>query len=148
LRYRPSERTEIEAHAGRLALLAADVADLPVAALRHAIQRWVVSRPYLPKASELVELAREHGRPAPGPVLPLEEQAARKNAALAEAGNFRMRWIIEFDQWRAVEYIDWLERQDDDESRRKVALLRRQREESAYQRLRPAAPHWTDERDD
>lgn len=59
LRYRPTEQTDLEAHAARIALLASDVADIPEKQLRVAIDRWIASSPYLPKASDLIEIARK-----------------------------------------------------------------------------------------
>lgn len=58
LRYRPTERADLEAHTARLALLASDLADMPADYLQRAVNMWVAKSPYLPKASDLVEVAR------------------------------------------------------------------------------------------
>lgn len=60
LRYRPNDRTDLEAHAARLALLAADLADVPARFLELAAKDWARRNPYLPKASELVALAKAY----------------------------------------------------------------------------------------
>lgn len=57
LRYRPSAQADLEAHAGLLALLARDVADLDPRDLDEAIQKHVRRSPFMPKACELIELA-------------------------------------------------------------------------------------------
>ena len=132
LRYRPSLQEEIEAHAGRLALLAADLSDLPPPALRYAIDRWVIARPYMPKASELAELAQQYlTAPAPGQgrkAPPPDVQCHERNLALKAAGNFRMRWRIVGGAWQALDYLEWLEEQSDEESREALARLKRERE--------------------
>lgn len=60
LRYRPTNAQDLEAHAERLRLLAEDVADIPVNLLEVAAKRWVRENHFMPKASELVDLARGH----------------------------------------------------------------------------------------
>ena len=67
LRYRPTNQADLEAHGGMLALLAEDLADLPVSLLELAIQRHCAASPYMPKAADLIKLAQEAqgtGRPA------------------------------------------------------------------------------------
>ena len=59
LRYRPSAQADLEAHAAAIALLARDVADIPPAYLRQAIDQWVRRSPFMPKASDLVSLAQQ-----------------------------------------------------------------------------------------
>lgn len=66
LRYRPSAQADLEAHAAAIALLARDLADVPVKYLDIAIRRHVLQSPYMPKAAELVALAQtalEEDRP-------------------------------------------------------------------------------------
>lgn len=58
LRYRPNDRADLEAHAARLALLAADLADVPARYLELAAQDWARRNPFLPKANELAALAK------------------------------------------------------------------------------------------
>jgi hypothetical protein len=58
LRYRPSAATDLAAHAEALKLLAEDVADIPAHLLEAAAKRWVREQRFMPKASELVALAR------------------------------------------------------------------------------------------
>jgi len=131
LRYRPNQREDIDEHAARLALLTRDLADLPAAALRFAIDRWVLSSPYMPKAAELADLARQYlaepARARSGELLPLETQAEIRNRELELAGNYRIRWLIADGGWQPIDYLDWLERQDDPESRAEVRRLRRAR---------------------
>ena len=58
LRYRPSVQADLEAHAEALRLLAEDVSDVPANLLETASKRWVRDNRFMPKASELVALAR------------------------------------------------------------------------------------------
>lgn len=58
LRYRPTSQADLQAHGASLALLADDLADMPVDLLRKAIAKHVVESPFLPKASDLVRLAK------------------------------------------------------------------------------------------
>jgi hypothetical protein len=58
LRFRPTAQTDLEAHAARIALLACDVADIPVHLLRQAANAWVQNSRFMPTASELIEAAR------------------------------------------------------------------------------------------
>lgn len=58
MRYRPTEKADLEAHAARIALLASDLADMPISHLERAINAWVAKSAHMPKASELVEIAR------------------------------------------------------------------------------------------
>jgi len=60
LRYRPSAQADLEAHAEALRLLMEDVADVPINLLETAAKRWVRENRFMPKASELVALARGH----------------------------------------------------------------------------------------
>lgn len=60
LRFRPSAQADLEEHAAGLALLAADVADLPIHHLDHAIREHIRTSSFMPKAAELIALARKH----------------------------------------------------------------------------------------
>ncbi|MDR2880500.1 MAG: hypothetical protein LBV29_01170 [Azoarcus sp.] len=53
VRYEPLGQADLQAHAGRVALLAQDCADLNPLKLRHAAMRWAQHKPFLPKACEL-----------------------------------------------------------------------------------------------
>lgn len=60
LRYRPlSGAVDLEAHAEALILLAEDCADMPAPLLDEAARKWARDSKWMPKASELRELARE-----------------------------------------------------------------------------------------
>lgn len=59
LRYRPSNQTDLEAHAEALRLLAEDVADIPPRYLDAAAKCWVRDSKFMPRASELIELSRQ-----------------------------------------------------------------------------------------
>lgn len=59
LRYRPSAQADLEAYAHTLRLLTQDVADVDPGALGYACREWVRTKPFLPKANELIALARE-----------------------------------------------------------------------------------------
>lgn len=58
LRYRPAVAADLEAHAEALRLLCEDVSDIPAHLLQAAADRWVRENRFMPKASELVALAR------------------------------------------------------------------------------------------
>jgi hypothetical protein len=109
LRYRPPAREDIEVHNQRLALLAGDLADVPPEALRQAIDRWAVTKPYLPKASELIELAQATlaGAGVDLAASP-QDRADARNARLEDAHNFRLRWVVEGGMQIAVDYETWL----------------------------------------
>ena len=59
LRYRPTNQADLEAHAGMLALLAEDLADLPTGLLEVAIIRHCTTSPFMPKAADLIKLAQD-----------------------------------------------------------------------------------------
>lgn len=88
LRYRPNDRADLEAHAAKLALLASDVADIPERPLRAAIAEWIARKPYLPKASELIEMARAH---LTGPRRQADGDAEKRRAMLVEMNRSNMR---------------------------------------------------------
>jgi len=60
LRYRPTSATDLEAHAGQLALLATDLADMPADLLNRAVEDWAVRSPFMPKAFDLIQLAQSY----------------------------------------------------------------------------------------
>lgn len=71
LRFRPTSQADLEAHAASLALLASDLHDMPPHLLEKAIRKHVMESPYLPKAADLVRLAKsfiEQPRAAHGPI--------------------------------------------------------------------------------
>ena len=57
LRYRPSGKADLEAHAEALVLLTEDCADMPPPLLDSAARRWARESKFMPKASELREAA-------------------------------------------------------------------------------------------
>lgn len=57
LRYRPSGKADLEAHAELLVLLAEDCADMPPPLLDAAAKRWARESKFMPRASELRETA-------------------------------------------------------------------------------------------
>jgi hypothetical protein len=59
LRYRPSGQADLEAHGHALVLLAEDVADIPPPLLDEAARRWAREQRFMPRASELREMARK-----------------------------------------------------------------------------------------
>lgn len=63
-RYRPSAAADLEAHAAAIALLAADLADVPPHLLQQAIRSWSLKSPYMPKAADLIGLCREISAPS------------------------------------------------------------------------------------
>lgn len=58
----PANSVDREAHAARIMLLAQDCADLPVEHLRTAAEEWRRTKPFLPRACELRDLAIAHCR--------------------------------------------------------------------------------------
>lgn len=58
LRYRPSAQADLEEHAAALALLASDVADIPPDLLERAIRKHAATSVYMPKAAELIAIAK------------------------------------------------------------------------------------------
>lgn len=91
LRYRPSAQADLPAHAAALALMVNDVADVPVRYLDPAIRRWVREKQWMPKASELIELARdEQARSGRGPRA--GDPVETGNAHLAKIGRHDCHW--------------------------------------------------------
>lgn len=90
LRYEPSSKSDLEAHAARVALLAEDMAEADTWKLEQAIGRHVARSPYLPKASDLNEIMADINRP--------KKQAdyidvvGIRNAELEAEGSY-LRWV-------------------------------------------------------
>lgn len=59
LRYRPAARDQLEGHQAKIAALIADLIDVPTGPLEQACRAWVARSPYMPKASDLIEMAQE-----------------------------------------------------------------------------------------
>lgn len=103
LRYRPSAQADLEAHAAALALLARDVSDVPPAYLERAIREWVRDRQFMPKANELIELARSY---LPKADSDKDQRISlwieRGNAGLAAQGIHNAHWVHDklADQYR------------------------------------------------
>lgn len=91
LRYEPSVKSDLEAHAARVALLAEDMADADPRKLAVAIQQWVATRPYLPKASDLNELMAEIGR-RPSDSECVDVVSPRNEMLQAQGSNLRWAW--------------------------------------------------------
>ena len=95
LRYRPAAADQLEPHQAKLAALMSDLADLPPALLTRAASHWVRQSAFMPKASDLIQLARhfanaEHDRP----LRPLDVAGLRNARMNAEPGTRRdIRWI-------------------------------------------------------
>ena len=92
LRYRPTNQSDLEAHAGMLALLAEDLADLPTSLLERAIQRHCISSPYMPKAADLIKLAQD-AEGATRPATTLQAYADDLNTKNFSRAN-DWHWII------------------------------------------------------
>jgi len=95
LRYRPAAADQLEAHQAKLAALISDLADLPPAVLERAARHWVRQSAFMPKASELIALARNFASAERGSALRRLDVAALRNARMAEERGARrdLRWI-------------------------------------------------------
>jgi hypothetical protein len=91
LRYEPSVKSDLEAHAARVALLAEDMADADPWKLEQAISRHVARSPYLPKASDLNEIMADIARPK-GPRQYVDVVGARNAELIAEGSDLRWAW--------------------------------------------------------
>lgn len=111
LRYRPTSQTDLAAHTAMLALLASDLADLPPDLLDRAIEDWAVRSPYMPKAYDLVQLAKGYldkpSKPSAATPNDWETKAHAANDALGarQDGRRDIRWVathegieLQFDQ--------------------------------------------------
>ena len=96
LRYRPAASIDLEAHAATLALLTRDLAGEDPLALERAIERWVRTSPFMPKAAELIDLIkRDQALQDPGArLLRLQHRAEEGNAALDAKGRRDIRWFV------------------------------------------------------
>jgi hypothetical protein len=95
LRYRPASADQLEAHQAKLAALIADLADLPPAMLERAASHWVRQSAFMPKASDLVALARNFASAERGSPMQRLDVAALRNARMAEepGGRRDVRWV-------------------------------------------------------
>lgn len=91
LRYEPSVKSDLEAHAARVALLAEDMADADPGRLEQAIGKWVAVKPYLPKASDLNEIMADFAKPA-GPKQYVDVVGNRNAQLAAEGSDLRWAW--------------------------------------------------------
>lgn len=94
LRYRPSAQADMEAHAGTLALLIADLMDVPESYLEEAIRQWVLESPFMPKASDLIASAKRIMERPRGDAKSVD-MAARANARLRGEGRFDIEWFYD-----------------------------------------------------
>lgn len=56
LRYEPSAKADLQAHAARMALLSRDLAEARADLLDEAIRMWVSRKDFLPRANELIAM--------------------------------------------------------------------------------------------
>lgn len=84
LRYRPQARDQLSGHQAKIAALVADLIDIPLDALEHACKAWTARSPYMPKASDLIELARNTVSP-PTPAQSAQAWCDARNAGLEKA---------------------------------------------------------------
>jgi hypothetical protein len=84
-RYRPTSQADLEAHAGALALLASDLHDMPPHILQKAINKHVLESPYLPKAFDLVRIAKSF--------IPVRQHEGPEKMNPAQ----RLNWIMDQD---------------------------------------------------
>lgn len=97
-RFRPSAQADLQAHAHAIRLLSEDLADVPPSLLEQAAQRWALTKPFLPKACELIELAKQCGTSAGQ--IDLQDYCNRMNASggplyyyvAGEAPHRRVEW--------------------------------------------------------
>jgi hypothetical protein len=81
----------LEAHKAKLAALAADCSHLPPTHLDRAIREWAQKSPFLPKASELIELCRSYVKtPVGDSIRQLEDHCQKMNryAWVVDSGSF------------------------------------------------------------
>lgn len=73
--------------------MATDLADMPADLLERAASQWAVKSPYMPKASDLVALAKAM-LPAPTPThLTGVNTADQYNRRLESSGRSDLRWV-------------------------------------------------------
>ena len=59
LRFRPQAAADQQEYSAAVALLAQDVAIVPVHLLERAVAEWVRTKRFLPRAAELIDLAQQ-----------------------------------------------------------------------------------------
>lgn len=91
LRYEPSSKSDLDAHAARVALLAEDMAEADPWKLERAIGRHVSRSPYLPKASDLNEIMADMERPK-GPIEYIDVVGIRNAQLEIEGKDIRWAW--------------------------------------------------------
>lgn len=102
LRYRPTSSTDLPSHTALLALLASDLADIPADLLDRAIEDWATRSPYMPKAFDLVQLAKSYlPKPVQRASAPtdweMRAQAANDQLHGREKGRRDIRWVASHD---------------------------------------------------
>lgn len=90
LRFEPSVKSDLEAHAARVALLAEDLADADPNKLSAAIDQWVRDWPYMPKASDMRRIMAEIAKPKER--AEYVDVVGIRNAEL-EAKGSHLRWV-------------------------------------------------------
>ena len=91
LRYEPSSKSDLDAHAARVALLAEDMAETDPWKLEQAIGRHVSRSPYLPKASDLNEIIADITRPQTNADY-VDVVGLRNNDLQAKGSDLRWAW--------------------------------------------------------
>lgn len=96
LRYPPAASTDMEAHKGRLALLSRDLSDVPWKLLRRAVDEWAQKSPYLPKASDLIEMCKGYvaERKAVLSTNPYDIVAQRNAALVGTPRGHEIEWYV------------------------------------------------------
>lgn len=123
LRYPPASDADIAAHTARVALLMQDVALVPAKFLEIAIGQWVTSNPWLPKASDLIQMAsnaafsqrqpvQEKGVPPEEAEHRYREQLCTNRNALIGVGDrpdrgFRWWWDRKRKEMQMISFDDW-----------------------------------------
>lgn len=104
-RYRPTSQADLQAHAAALALLAVDLADMPPRLLERAIAKHVVQSPYMPKAADLVAIAKSFiTQPAGFHGAVGETMADRGNRLMKPEHARVMRWV---DDGERGAFLEW-----------------------------------------
>lgn len=102
LRFRPISTADLEAHAGRLALLACDLADAPIALLDAAAREWAQDSRFMPTAAELIAIMRAQLAAADRRPLPASADLAAAYNTTRAAGRDDLEWIGAGDTLRLV----------------------------------------------
>lgn len=85
LRYRPTAAAQLEGHQAKIAALIADLIDVPLGPLEAACRQWVTRSPFMPKASDLIELARQSV--APPATVSVQAWCDQRNATMPRYSN-------------------------------------------------------------